>query len=268
MDTIRIFVGCAANNDDLESQSVLEWSIRKHASMPVEITWMQLNRNPTSPFYSDGNKGWQTQQWATPFSGFRWAVPSLCGYQGKAIYVDSDFIVLRDIAQLWKQQHNDGKIIIAGANFGGAGVSWRICMSLWHCERAKPFVAPYKTLMADPTQHNRMIVWLRQHHGMVQPFDGDWNNLDGKNGVDLAQVCAVHLTDMHTQCQLKHALPRLQKERRRHWFDGAIRPHPRKDIQALFDRLLVEAIKEGYGPEKYRVPLFGDLKKRSFAGRV
>src|SRR5882762_6242859 len=120
-ETARIFVGCAANNEDLESQVVLEYSLRKHASIPVEITWMQLSRNPASPFYSDPEKGlgWRTKQWATPFSGFRWALSVLCEFEGRAIYMDSDFIVMSDIAALWYQEFSPGKIVIAkGARAG------------------------------------------------------------------------------------------------------------------------------------------------------
>jgi hypothetical protein len=92
---IRLFVGCAANHEDLESQAVLEWSIRKHASEPVEITWMRLSRDPASPW-----SGWATERWATPFSGFRWAIPEVCGFEGRAIYCDSDVIFMADVAEL------------------------------------------------------------------------------------------------------------------------------------------------------------------------
>ena len=68
MSPVRVFVGCAPNHEDAESQAVLEHSIRKHASLPVDITWMKLSRDPVSPF-----SGWNTELWPTPFSGFRWA---------------------------------------------------------------------------------------------------------------------------------------------------------------------------------------------------
>src|SRR5215207_9690112 len=120
---IRVFVGCAANHEDIESQAVLEWSIRKHASEPVSITWMQLSRDPASPW-----SGWNTSQWVTPFSGFRWAIPAVCGYEGKAIYCDSDVIFMADIARLWDQEFESGKAVMAKG-----GNSWRLCVSLWDC---------------------------------------------------------------------------------------------------------------------------------------
>ena len=76
-DTIRVFVGCDPNNCDLEQMMVLDYSIHKHTSAPVEIVWMQLSRDPESYWYSnpETGEGWDTTKWSTPFSGFRWSIP-------------------------------------------------------------------------------------------------------------------------------------------------------------------------------------------------
>ena len=37
----------------------------------------------------------------TPFSFQRFLIPELCGYSGKAIYLDADMQVFRDIRELW-----------------------------------------------------------------------------------------------------------------------------------------------------------------------
>lgn len=75
-DTIKVFVGCDPNNCDLEQMMVLDYSIHKHTSVPVEIVWMQLSRDPNSYWYSnpETGEGWNTTKWSTPFSGFRWAI--------------------------------------------------------------------------------------------------------------------------------------------------------------------------------------------------
>jgi hypothetical protein len=104
-DRVRIFVGTPANNEDLECQTVLDHSLRKHASLPLDITWMMLSRDRISFWYSDSRtrRGWNTQTWATPFSAPRWGNPAARGFQGRAIYMDSDMIVMADIAELWTQ---------------------------------------------------------------------------------------------------------------------------------------------------------------------
>lgn len=38
---VHVFVGCAANGEDAESQAVLEYTLRKHSSLPVDIVWMR-----------------------------------------------------------------------------------------------------------------------------------------------------------------------------------------------------------------------------------
>lgn len=256
---IRLFVGCAVN-DDLESQAVCEWSIRKHASQPLDITWMQLSRDPASPFYSDGANGWQTRYWTTPFSGLRWCVPELCGFAGQAIYTDSDVIFLADIAELWDQPIPVGMIAIAK---GGQ----RMCVSKWDCAAARQYLPTLAELQDGPQSHRMLMRWIAERHNLVEPFaDGDWNRLD-LEPFDLSdpQVKALHCTGIPTQPQLRHALPRLQREGGQHWFNGVARRHPRPEVERLFDRLLTEAEANGYGIERYRREPFGRYDIR--AGR-
>lgn len=260
---IRIFVGAAGNNEDLESQSVLEWSIRKNTARQVDITWMQLSRDPVSPFYSDGPHGWQTRFWTTPFSCFRWAVPALCGFEGRAIYMDSDIIVLGDIGELWDQPLPAGKVVVAKAGKHGQ----RLCVSKWDCAAAETALPPLPKLRGDPHAHRSLMHHFAAHPEMVEPFaGGDWNVLD-LEPFDLAdpQVKALHYTGIPTQPQLRHALPRLVREAGRHWYGGPARAHPRHDLQRLFDRLLFEAEVNGFGIRRYRVEPFGQYEIR--AGR-
>ena len=255
--TCRIFVGCAPNHEDAESQAVLEWSVRKHSSMPVEINWMKLSNNPKSAFFV-----WDTRHWATPFSGFRWAVPSLCSYHGKAIYMDSDFIVLDDIAKLWNQEFQKDKIIIAKG-----GSEWRICCSMWDCRAAEPYIAHYETLRASPDSHHNMTKFLRGSD-LVQSFEGDWNNLDARAGERLCDISALHYTNMASQPQLEYAIPRLAANGQRHWYDAPTKPHPREDVRSLFAELLQEAGVNGYPVSRYTTgPTFGEVDKQQFRVR-
>lgn len=255
---IRLFVGCAANNEDLESQCVLEWSLREHTKREIEITWMQLSRDSSSPWYSDGRHGWATQFWTTPFSGFRWAVPEQCGWEGEAIYCDSDVIFLADIGELWDQKFQPGKIVIAKAGK-------RVCVSKWDCAASKRYLPAMSALRGDPYIHRGLMDRFDAMAHIVQPFaGGDWNRLD-LEPFDLADrnVKVLHYTGIPTQPQLRHALPRLKKEGRRHWFQGLAREHPRHDLVRLFDKLLTEAIAHGYTVDRYRREPFGEYQIRT-----
>lgn len=263
---IRIFVGCASG-DDLESQAVLEYTLRKHCPADIQITWMQLSRDPTSPFYSDGNGlGWQTQDWSTPFSGFRWLVPALCEYDGRAIYMDSDMIARADIRELWRQPFEPGKCVISK----GGSHSWRFCVSLWDCERAKRHLFP-ATELRQRWSHQRMISRFQNASvGAVQAFEGNWNCIDLENlSIDDPAVKMIHYSNESTQPQLKYAIPRLADRGAPHWFDGKIRHHPRADLVLLFDKLLGEAIAAGYSPSKYEpADLFGRYRIKSHGGYI
>lgn len=259
-DPIRIFVGTAANGEDAESCAVLEWSIRKSTSRPVTIEWMRLSRDDKSFWH-----GFNSERWATPFSGLRWAIPAFCGFEGRAIYMDSDVIVTGDVAELWEQDLA-GKAVLA-KNAG------RLCVSLWDCARAKDFVLPLGDLKRNPEAH-RIMGSRARTGGMVGGFAGHWNCLDGEGFGDLddPSLKAIHYTDMSCQPHLARASARLAARGERHWFDGQIRAHPRRDLQHLFDRLLEEAEANGFAVGNY-VPAtpFGAYRKQSLAaygGRV
>lgn len=257
---IRVFVGCAPNHEDAESQAVLEWSIRKHASEPVEITWMKHSTNPDSVWF-----GWNSSLWATPFSGFRWGIPYACDYQGRGIYMDSDVIVLADIAELWHQKMQPGKVALAKG-----GGSWRYCVSLWDCAAMEGIVFPYERLRKVATSHREMVQYMASHPHMTQEFMGDWNCLDGVGYTQFfkrSNLKALHYTDMRTQPQLPYAIARLKAQGRKHWFDGQVLNHPRKDVQDLFDFYFLEAKENGYTVEKYcQDPIIAAPDKASMAG--
>lgn len=113
MDTIRVFIGSEPCQREHYAERVLEHSIRKHVTGPVDIHWMRAG-DPgweTSERGTDGSwrvgkavhGGWVKApgSWGTGFSGFRWAIPELCGFEGHAIYLDADQLVLADIRELW-----------------------------------------------------------------------------------------------------------------------------------------------------------------------
>lgn len=106
MDTpIRIFVGSDPRQGPAEK--ALERSIRANTESEVEIAWM---RSGDEGWGEEWNRGKPLAEyrpksghgWGTFFSNFRLAIPELCGYEGKGIYLDSDMLVLGDIRELWE----------------------------------------------------------------------------------------------------------------------------------------------------------------------
>lgn len=257
--TIKVFVGCAANHEDAESQAVLEYTLRKHTKQNVAIYWMRLSRDPASPFYSDLDKGagWNTSKWATPFSGFRWAVPELCDFKGRALYIDSDMIFMADVQELFDQPIN-GVALIKGGN--------RSCVMLWDCAAAVSFVLPLCELQRIAAQHNLMRSSIAK---VSSVFQGNWNCLDGEK-LHLNDIKLLHYTSMPHQPHLNRARVRLANKGLKHWFDGIVTTHWRQDVIDLFERELAAAEAAGYSVANYCdevvFPLFGSYTKRSVAG--
>ena len=260
-EVVRIFVGCDPNDCDLEQMMVLDHSLHKHATQPLEIHWMRLSRDRASPWFSDpaSAAGWRTERWATPFSGFRWAVPSVCGFAGRAIYMDTDILALGDIAALWRTPIPAPALVLARPE----EASFRFCVSLWDCAAAGAHLPALDALQRDPQSHARCTRYFEKHPHLVSAIDPAYNSVDGDHQ-PADRIRMLHYSDMGTQFSHPRALARLSSEGRAHWFDGEVLPHPRADLAALFDQYFDEALASGRRLDDYRNPdPFGPVVKKS-----
>jgi lipopolysaccharide biosynthesis glycosyltransferase len=87
---LKIFIGWDSRFP--EPADVLAHSLRKHASIPLDIRYLKLpelglNR-PHDPLAS------------TEFTYSRFLVPHLCGYRGTAIFMDNDMLCFSDVKEL------------------------------------------------------------------------------------------------------------------------------------------------------------------------
>lgn len=239
--SIEVFVGCSPNGEDAESMMVLEYSMKKHTKKKVNITWMKLGNGETWT-------GWDTSTWATPFSGFRWSIPEHMGFEGRAIYMDSDMVILSDINKLWSQDFHKDIAVLAKGMQNNEG--WRYCVCMWNNPVAKKYLLPLERLKKLPNSHQRMMHFFASHQQIVQQFEGNWNCIDGE---DLAvnDIDILHYSDMSTQFHLKYAKPRLESVGMKHWFDGNTHNHWRTDLIKLFDDYYNEALEAGYKVEDY-----------------
>ncbi len=90
-DPIRVYVG--TDETQLAAVQVLEYSIRRFATRPIEV--VPLLNLPTPQPKDPANRP------RTGFSFARFHIPRLAGFRGKAIYLDADMLVFGDIADLW-----------------------------------------------------------------------------------------------------------------------------------------------------------------------
>lgn len=252
--TIRVFIASSPDGIDAEANMACEYSIRSRSSEPVEIYWMQLTRDPESPWYSNPEKheGWDTSNWVTPFSGFRWAIPAVCGYHGRAIYCDNDVLCLDDIAKLNNMTIAPGKVAVAKSER-------RFCVTLFDCAAARPYSGSLDKLRRG----GRNLI--KGNPKLVQEFTADqnWNCLDGEN-MPVAKIKMLHFTSIDSQPNVPLAVARLAAQGKKHWFDSKPKPHWRPELTALWHQDYNAALAAGYKIETYiPVEVFGPVPKRS-----
>jgi hypothetical protein len=90
---IRVFIGFDAR--EAVAFSVLAHSIHARASEPVAIAPLMLSE--LHGIYRRERNALQS----TDFSFSRFLTPYLCGFEGWAIFMDCDMLVMDDIARLW-----------------------------------------------------------------------------------------------------------------------------------------------------------------------
>lgn len=101
-EVIRIYVG--TDRSQMLAVRVLEHSIKRHTTARVEVLPMLDLPVPVPKEPRNGQR--------TGFSFSRYCIPELAGYQGKAIYMDADMLVLSDIRELWEIPFEGAKVVI------------------------------------------------------------------------------------------------------------------------------------------------------------
>ena len=101
-DKVRLFIGSSANGEDALIEMAYEYTLRKNTERDLEIVWMRQTNDEKSFWH-----GFADQNWSTPFSGFRWAIPEYCNFEGRAIYTDCDMLNFHDIGELFDLDMGD-----------------------------------------------------------------------------------------------------------------------------------------------------------------
>lgn len=104
---MRVFI--AASPRELLPARVLAHSIRCHASASTVITPLCDLDIPIPQPRDPRNRP------RTPFSFQRFLIPQACGHQGRALYLDSDMLVFRDILPLWRQSFGEAQVLTVRA---------------------------------------------------------------------------------------------------------------------------------------------------------
>lgn len=187
-DPIRIF--CGAARDARLPFEVLAHSIRRHTARPVEIRAID---NGTAPMPADPRHAPYTE-----FSFARFAIPALCGHQGRAVYMDSDMLVFRDFAELWDQPFDGAQVLIEVGSRGQRDRGKHAAVMLLDCARLDWDVARIVADLGVRYDYNQLMAVdvLLAPGGMAERIPAGWNDLDA---FDPARTRNLHYTEIRTQ---------------------------------------------------------------------
>lgn len=193
----RVFVG--ADRSQLLAVKVLEHSLRRHTDMSVSVTSMHELDLPSPNDLRQSAR--------TGFSFTRFAIPELAGFTGRALYLDADMLVFKDLREIYDLPFGRAKVIIQeelpeAAQAAKAGAPARrikqCSVMMLDCGaldwKANEIIAgldgryTYEDLMFD--------LCLLQPEEIAYDIPFKWNSLEvyepGRTGL-------IHYTDMNTQ---------------------------------------------------------------------
>lgn len=170
---LQVVIGTQPNQ--YLAERVLEYSIRKSASQPVEIRRVHQDRASIG---------------GTRFGFVRFLVPSLCGYRGRALYLDADQVVIGDIHELAEELRETfavGVVRKLAGTFAGQPIEERnetsvmvldcAQLSAWNPEKIFDPVVPNGAALEAGQIHYRdfmRLAWLDP--ARIQEIDPCWNH--------------------------------------------------------------------------------------------
>jgi hypothetical protein len=185
---IRIYV--ATTEAQMLAVKVLEYSIKKHASMSTKVLPMHLSGIEIPQPKDPGKRP------RTPFSFQRFLIPQLSGYRGKAIYLDSDMQVFGDIKDLWTMPMNGAKILAASSS-GYTGRRPQFSVMLLDCNALDWDVRRIVSdLDAGALSYEDLMYRMTIADTVRADIDPKWNSLEKfRRG----HTALLHYTDMEKQ---------------------------------------------------------------------
>jgi hypothetical protein len=194
---IRVFIGFDPR--ETAAYNVLAHSIASRASQPVSITPLVLSQ--LSHVFRRKRESLQS----TDFSFSRFLVPLLTGFEGWALFMDCDMLVLDDIANLWSLrddhfavqvvQHNhvpkETKKFLGEPQSQYEKKNWSSVM-LFNCARCSALTEDYVNNATGLELHR--FRWLGDDN-LIGALPPRWNHLvDYDPALPADQVSNLHFT--------------------------------------------------------------------------
>jgi len=248
-EAIRVYVG--TDRSQQLAVSVLEYSIKRHTNAKVEVIPM-LDLPVPQP------KDPRNRQ-RTGFSFSRFCIPKLAGFKGRAIYMDADMLVFRDIRELWEIPFDGAKVVIqkeikfeneTTRKVGAPSKRKKQCaVMLLDCERLDWTIESLISAMDEGKYDYEQLIYdlcVLDESEVMYGVPFEWNSLEYWD----PSTCLIHYTDVYTQpwteCGNKFGYL---------WFD---------EVRRMFSegKLTEEAIQTEVDLGYFRPSLLRDIKYR------
>ncbi len=171
---VRIFLGTEPMQH--RAERVFIWSVMKYRN-PARVYEIHL----MSDLAKINREGWKTG-----FSNYRYAIPTLAGGTGRAIYNDVDQVYIADPAELFDMDM-DGAGILSITNSENS-------VMLIDCEKMLPIWN--RDAVNDGLLHAHFKALVLEND-LFRKLDGAWNARDGE--IPVEQSKCIHYTTLHTQ---------------------------------------------------------------------
>lgn len=192
---IRIHVASSAS--EALPVKVLEYSIRQHASTTVTVTPLcDVGISIPKPRAPEN-------QPRTPFSFQRFLIPQVCGYAGRAIYLDSDMLVFKDITDLWRRPLGDVDVLAAYST-SASGRKPQYSVMLMDCSQLRWNIREIVDQLDAGTLSYEQLMYAFSLARTRADIEPDWNSLEAYRE---GQTALLHYTDMNTQPWVSHLNP-------------------------------------------------------------
>ena len=136
----------------------------------------------------------------TEFSNYRFMIPQLCGFKGRAIWVDSDMICFRPLDELFNLEMGDNDFLAKQATDSPSGTRWALSVSLFDNARCQFNMDLYAREIAQGLYeyndlHQMTANFLARHPFKIGALDPNWNCYDKYT----EQTKIIHYTNLHSQ---------------------------------------------------------------------
>ena len=198
---VKVFIG--SGEASLIERKVAIYSLRKNTKRDLDIyvcngTHNAIELNDQEPFLAPMSLRVKYRN-VTEFSLYRYLIPQICNFSGKAIYIDSDTVCLTDIGQLLDTPL-DGSHFLAKADAYEGQRLWGLSVMLIDCERCRfdleEIVSEIDAGLYSMTDFSLMAPTFLTHHPYdIGRLDPTWNVFDKFDD----QTKLIHYTNLETQ---------------------------------------------------------------------